>query len=366
MCSAIKYIFMKISIYLWVLVLFFNSALASAQTCDTLGMSGCVATDLSPVGTMLSHQHPKGGWKVSYRYMNMLMNNTMHGTETVDDDFVFENYLMSPQTMRMDMHMAMAMYGFSDRFSLMLMLNYNSLSMEMTMSNTSQHQHGSNSISVIPDSLHEMSSSTSGLGDSKLYMVYSLLNNMTHYMFFSLGVSIPTGSIKKEGGIDDPMYPSKRFPYMMQMGSGSLDFMPGISYLAMLNNASLSAQIKTVVRPNNNSLGYRLGDEFTFNIWGAYQWFPWLSNSIRMEGASSKPITGIDLMLVSNLEPGVRTMNYGGKIIKSFVGLNFYVNRGFLDNSRISVEYGIPLYENVNGIQLSQSATLYLGWQVSF
>lgn len=362
-CSLNNYT-MKVNAYWGVLILLFISITTPAQTCDSITICECAASDLSPAGQMLGHEHPKGVWKASYRLMNMNMGGLISGSQTVSENNVLNNYMMSPSSMRMDMHMVMAMYGFTDRFSLMLMFNYNSFDMQMNMSlnPTIGHTHSMPS----DESTIAMQSKTAGLGDTKLYGSYVMFNSAINYFFLNGGLSIPTGSIKMKGNANDVMYPSKRLPYMMQMGSGTFDFMPGLTYLANLNNAAISIQLKTVIHPYNNSLGYRLGDQIGLNVWGAYKWFPWLSNSLRLEASSTKPIIGNDPSVVSTIEPSANAHNYGGQTATSYFGVNIYFDRSFLSNNRLSVEYGIPLYQNLNGTQQAKKSTLHLGWLISF
>lgn len=351
---------MKLPAYLLVVVFLFKTVLLSSQTdSDSMLVCNCAVEDLNPGGIMLGHEHPKGVWKISYRYMNMMMDGVLSGTKKVDDNFVFNKYIMSPQNMRMDMHMVMAMYGITDRLSLMVMFNYNSISMKMNMLPGSTHVHGSGTSA---SNSHEMSSQTSGLGDTKLYAVYSLLNSTVHYLLLSGGLNLPSGNIQMKGDSHDPMYPSQRLPYMMQMGSGTADFMPGITYLFKEEKVSFSTQVTSVLRPFYNLLNYGLGNEYALNIWGAYKWVPWVSSSIRIEGTSQGAIVGSDKSLFSGMEPSASALNYGGENVSAYLGLNFY----FLKKNKLSIEYGMPLYQNVNGVQMKQASTIYAGWLISF
>lgn len=350
---------MKLPAYLLVIALLFNGVQLLSQTCDSVDVCNCAVEDLSPAGIMLGHEHPKGVWKVSYRYMNMMMGGILSGTTKVDDNFVFNKYIMSPQNMRMDMHMVMGMYGITDRLSVMTMFNYNSISMKMNMLPGSTHVHGSGTHA---SNSNEMSAKTSGLGDTKLYAVYSVLKSNVHYLLLSGGINLPTGTIQMKGSSDDLMYPSQRLPYMMQMGSGTVDLMPGLTYLMKQNKVSFSAQITSVLRPFYNSLDYGLGNEYALNIWGSYKFFPWVSSSLRVEGTSLGTITGKDAMLFEGMEPSANALNYGGENVTSYLGLNFY----FLEKNKLSLEYGMPLYQNANGVQMKQKSTLYAGWLISF
>lgn len=349
---------MKLPIRFLVIVFLLRSTQLFSQASDSMLVCDCAVRDYSPAGIMLGHEHPKGVWKISYRYMNMMMDGILSGTKKVDDNFVFNKYIMSPQNMRMDMHMVMAMYGITNRLSLMAMFNYNFSSMKMNMLPGTTHNHSSTS----GDNSNEMSAQTSGLGDTKLYAVYSAIDRGVHHVLLNVGVNIPTGSIQMKGASDDLMYPSQRLPYMMQMGSGTIDFMPGITYLLTRNKSSFSTQITSVLRPFYNSLNYGLSNEYAVNIWGAYKWLPWVSSSVRMEGTSLGTIAGKDPLLFAGMEPSANALNYGGKNMSGFAGLNFY----FLRKNKISLEYGMPLYQNVNGVQMQQKSSIYAGWLISF
>ncbi|MCW3086506.1 MAG: hypothetical protein JWP12_3872 [Bacteroidetes bacterium] len=359
---------MKTTYFGWLLLLFFSSTLA-AQTCDS-SMSvtcDCASKDLSPAGIMLGHEHPKDGWKISYRYMSTNASGNAAGTASVDDNYIFNNYLMAPKNMRMDMHMIMAMYGITNKLSVMAMFNYNVMTMNMSILPGTMHMHMDGGTMVMSsDDNTSMRSHSSGLGDTKLYAVYSLMSKKIHHVILSAGFNLPTGSIRVKGASDDMMYSGARMPYMMQMGSGSFDFMPGVTYLLKANKFSFSTQVTTVLRPFNNALNYHLGNEYSLNVWGAYQWFPWISTSLRMEGNSVGAISGQDVSLYQVIEPDANPACYGGENINGYLGLNFYLNKGFLKNNKLSVEYGMPLYQNFNGIQLVPKSTIYAGWLISF
>jgi len=211
-----------------------------------------------------------------------------------------------------------------------------------------------------------MTSKTNGIGDIQLYAVYEALQKNNHSLFLSGGVSIPSGSIYVKGKSDDMMYPSQRLPYIMQLGSGTIDFLPGITYLFRYNDFSLGTQAISVIRPFNNSLGYHLENKLTLNWWAAYKWLPWISTSARVEDNYTSPITGNDSQLVMANEPSANPANYGEQLVNGYAGVNIYFNRSFLSNSKLAAEYGIPLYQCVNGIQMATRSILNISWVLSF
>ena len=115
-------------------------------------------TDMTPAGVMISHTHIKGEWMLSYRYMNMTMENEEAGAMTL----VWNGYGMDPLNMRMDMHMLMVMYGLTNKLTLMAMFSYNTNVMHMFMWPGSIHT-------------HSMKMQSSGIGDVKLNVLYKLL-----------------------------------------------------------------------------------------------------------------------------------------------------------------------------------------------
>ncbi len=347
---------------LCIYTLCFNSHLFS-QTCDTMTVCGCASNDPTPVGVMISHVHAKNEWMISYKYMNMGMNGIISGTAPIDNATVFEKYLYSSDKMRMDMHMLMLMYGITNKISSMVMLNYNVSTMNMNAFTASVHNHSGTGHSDM-NSAHTMK--TSGISDIKLYMLYGLIKETNYQLLLSTGFNIPVGSINIKGKSDDIMYPDKRYPYTMQMGSGTVDVLPCINYLYQKEKTSFSTQISSVVRTGYNTLGYKLGNEISFGTWFAYQWLNFINSSVRIEGVVTEKITGYDPALYTYNEPSANPFNYGGEKVNCYIGSLFQIKQGVFKNNRLGVEYGIPVYQNMNGIQMKQTHAFHASWSIAF
>lgn len=323
----------------------------------------CQGQDNSPAGVMISHSHPKGGWMLSYSFMQMKMKGNLQGSTRVSDENVFVDYLMSPQSMRMDMHMIMLMYGLTGRLSLMAMGTYTNSTMDMNMLPGVMHMHGG-SMEMSANSTN-MSMSSSGFGDTKLWSIYKLFNGESSSWVASLGVSIPTGSISVDGG-NDPMFAGQRLPYMMQLGSGTVDFMPGLTYLKKSKKITWSVQALSILRTMDNQYGYHYGNELNLNAWVSYQIRPVLSASLRAEGFGCGSVSGSDKKIYYAMEPDADPRNYGGTKLNVHAGLNFYLDKGVFKETKIGVEFGAPLFQNVNGIQLATSYLWSAGVTKSF
>ncbi len=357
--------------YLTILFLVFlkvNFTLSQSDSVELCGNSCVCSTDPTPAGVMISHVHSKNEWMVSYRYMNMGMNGLLTGSKSISENEVFTNYIMSPSSMKMDMHMIMGMYGITDRLTLMVMLNYTTSSMDMNMFTSDNHNHegmvGMEGMSNSNLSNHTMKSI--GLSDSKIQFLYGLKKHKNYQVLANLGCNIPNGSIEVKGASTDMMYPSNRLPYGMQLGSGTFDLLPGVTYLYQKNDLTVSVQASSVVRLGYNKVGYKLGNEAGINAWIAYTWLDNLSSSFRIEGNVTSKIQGVDPTIYAFNEPSAYRLNYGGEKAISYIGTTYQFQKGILKNNRIGIEYGLPIYQNLNGIQMKQNQTVYASWSYAF
>jgi hypothetical protein len=330
----------------------------SAQICD----ENCCSHSVIPTGVMLSHVHPKGEWMFSYRLMRMEMGAMQNGSQTLTDNDVYaQNYSMTSSFMRMDMHMLMAMYGINDKLTLMTMIHYQNIGMHMDMFASDGHNHGGVAVNAnVNPHLY-----SSGIGDTKIYVLYQAFSKNGHKILGNVGLSLPTGSIHKKGEINS-MYSNSQMPYQMQMGSGTVDFLPSLSYLLDKNNISFGTQVAGNIRSYKNALNYQLGNEYTLTTWLGYRWFSFLGSSIRFEGITTEKITGFDAQLYAFTEPSTNVSNYGGQKLNGFVGLNYYFNRGWIKNSSVSTEFGLPLYQNFNGIQMQNKFQWLAAFNMAF
>lgn len=347
--------------------LFFSGSLyASAQ--DTIPEPDCMkcacdntAAD-APVGVMIDHIHEKGSWMVSYRYMNMLMQGNRSEGVPLSDDQVFVHYMMTPSVMQMDMHMLMGMYSISDRFTAMLMLNYANTSMSMKMMPTEgMNMPGMQTIGNAAG----MSMHTAGLADTKVYGMYRLYSGNGNTVILAAGLSLPTGRIDRQTASFSGAY-LERASYNMQMGSGTVDFLPAIVYTGRSGKTGWGAQLAGVLRTYNNSNGYRLGNESDASTWFSYHFAKWISSSLRVESMYRNRISGYDSQVYQYKEPGADPLNYGGVQLLAHLGTNVYFSHGLLKNQKLGVEYGVPFYQQMNGLQMNMHYVVSAGWQYLF
>ncbi|MEM6812255.1 MAG: transporter [Pseudomonadota bacterium] len=325
----------------------------------------------APIGVMGDHRHRKGEWMVSYRYMRMHMEDNRDGTDDLSPVEIattvpnrFFGTPMQPSTLRVvplemttDMHMFGAMYAPSDRITLMGMVNYIDREMDHV---TFQGGAGTTE-------LGNFTTETSGFGDVGLSALIGIYENETHSVHFNAGTSIPTGSIDERDDVLAPngMRPTLRLPYAMQLGTGTFDLLPGIIYTGHHNNMGWGAQYKARFHLGNNSQGYSRGDKHQITAWGSYAFRPWVSGSLRFTAETESEIDGIDSEIVAPVQTADPD-NYGGESISASAGLNFLIPNGILKNHRFSIEATLPVYQDLNGLQMKRDHMVTLGWQKSF
>ena len=180
-------------------------------------------------------------------------------------------------------------------------------------------------------------------------------------------MSLPTGSITETDQILTPMgmTPSPRMPYPMQLGSGTVDLQPGVTYTGQTDAFSWGAQYLGTFRTGTNDEGYSLGDKHDATAWAQYGLSPSVAFSGRVAFRSQGRIDGIDPAIMAP----VQTANpdfHGGERIEVGAGVNFAVQHGALKGHRFAVEAMLPVYQDLNGPQMETDWTLTVGWQKAF
>ncbi len=299
----------------------------------------------APYGVMGEHTHKKGEVMLSYRFMRMEMNDNGVGSDTIADTEVFttHGFPVAPTRMTMDMHMFGAMYAPNDKLTLMGMLPLLNISMDHL---------------VVPMG-RRFTTKTSGFGDIKLSGLYSIYAHGAHKIHLNAGISLPTGSTDERG--DTPAMANAILPYPMQLGSGTYDLLPGVTYSGQTTAFSWGAQLMGTIRLGENDEDYTLGDKVELTGWVAYKWNDALSTSFRLAGQSWGNIDGADSRLNANLVPTADPDRRGGDRIDALIGFN-YKMAGF----RLAAEVGKPIHQDLDGPQLETDWITSFGVQYAF
>jgi hypothetical protein len=342
---------------------------------------------------MFAHSLPKAGdFMVGYRYMYDRQNGDMlHGTDTISDQAIVADgctgvrsfgCFLTANGMSMHMHMLDLMYAPSDWLTLMLMPQFVDMSMNMRALEGAPDgfatlDHNLNGhLSHHLQNIHE----TGGIGDLGLYALFKVFDDAIHHLHVTAGFSAPTGDVDMKmrrnhtinGGF---------IHYGMQLGSGTWDFKPSLTYTGQADYFSWGAQASGTLRmEDQNESGYRLGDVFQTTAWGGYNLTEWFTASVRgiytWQGDISGQFIGSEGQFfeadgftpVSSLKFGPMDYpkNYGGHFGDIGFGMGVTVPHGDFAGNKLSVEWLQPVYTNVNGYQLDRVGSLSFTWAYGF
>jgi len=350
-----------------------GAASAVCLTAPCLGET--VAKDHAPIGVMGDHMHKKGEVMLSYRYMRMAMEGSRIGTDPVSVEEIvttvpnrFFGQPMQPPTLRvvpiemtMNMHMGGVMYAPADWLTLMGMGGVVTKDMDHV---TFQGGMGTTQLGGFTTEVR-------GVSDTQVSGLVRLFDRdaggVSHHAHLNAGFSIPTGSITRTDDILTPMgaRPSPRLPYPMQIGSGTFDLMPGLTYTGKTEALSWGGQFMATLRAGDNDEGYALGDVYAATAWGAFGPSPWWSVSGRAAFRAQGAIDGIDLSIAAPVQTADPD-NQGGDRLDLGVGVNFAGQTGLLEGHRIALEVMYPVYQNLNGPPLETDLPFTVGWQRTF
>jgi Protein of unknown function (DUF3570) len=342
----------------------------------------------APAGVMFDHMLPKAGdFMVGYRYMYNNQDSTMlNGTDAVGDLAIVNAgcgpnpCFVKPASMSMHMHMLDIMYAPTDWLTLMLMPQF--MDMGMTMDrldgappdNVANNNVGnpvnpfSGRLNIGEHITHHVQNGheTGGIGDLGMYALFKLFDNGIHHVHVTAGLSAPTGDVdielRRNHQVDGGF-----IHYGMQLGSGTWDFKPSLTYTGHIDEFSWGAQANGTVRmEDQNESGYALGDIFQATAWGSYNLTNWLTASVRGVYTLQGKINGQFNGLINQFGPTDYPGNYGGKYWDVGFGLSAVVPSGDLAGNRFSVEWLQPVEDDVNGFQLERDGALSATWNMTF
>jgi len=300
---------------------------------------------LPSVGLMNDHLHSRGEFMIGVRYQHFDWNGSnRHGNDKVSDGELMDaGYMMKATSMTMDMAMVDFMYGVSNDLTLTLSPQYVWNRMKMVGLDP-----------MMPMDVEKMN--TDGFGDTLASASYRLAQGEHINAHVTLGVWVPTG----KSGIKD----SEGFftQYCMQTGSGTWDFEPSATIKGQHRRLGWGAQASYRWRlEDRNSSGYRLGNKALMTGWLSYLVGPNVGATARAEFTHQGRIHGeYDGPHFEDMPPDFPA-NYGGDLLTGAIGLNWEPTIGGKRGPQLGVEVGVPIYQNVKGVQLPQKLQLSAG-----
>ena len=301
--------------------------------------------EITPINVLGSHMHLRGQWMVGYRFMFTDMRGNLDGTRSVSVSDVLQNYPVAHTRMTMEMHMLEVMFAPSDKLTFMAMGDYKH--------NLMDHQMRTG---------ETFTTRSEGFGDVSLMALYNVFGNVRepgHRLVLNGGVSLPSGSINER-------FQGRRLEYSMQLGSGTVDLIPGVTYLGQAADWAWGAQALFTVRLGENDNDYRMGDGYRLSAWGNYRVAEWFGPSLRLDWRDWDNVHGADPEFNPATNPAFDAQKQRGRQLDLLMGLNFYVPHGVLKGNRLSIEGGMPVYQSLAGPNLKTDWLITVGWSYTF
>lgn len=276
---------------------------------------------------------------------------------TMMGGMTFNTYRIVPTSMDVQMHMFHAMYGVTDWLNIMVMGAYDIKSMTMLT------YKGTTGTTVLGSTTNH----SEGFGDTSVVSVWRVYQDPINHVQINVGLSLPTGSTTETMTMLSPMGKTMtmRANYGMQLGTGTVDLLPGVSYLGHIAQWSWGAIYRGRLALGDNSEGYQYGYRQEISGWAGYRWIPGVTTTFRVEGDTADRIHGSDSQ-ISGLMQGSNPYNYGGERIKLLGGLEISGAPLGLHHVSLALEGGAPVYQRLNGPQLGESWQLTGALHVGF
>lgn len=334
-----------------------------------------------PAGVMFAHMmNQADDIMVGYRYQYAVQNGAMlQGNHKISDTHLISNACQSnpsgclykPVQMQMQMHMLDLMYAPTDWLNIMVMPQLMSMEMDMSQplrafaaSEESAYGHHAGTTHTSND-----------IGDTLVTALVKVADQDGHHLHAGIGMSAPTGGIdaelspgklKSADGTEIESGSAVLQDYGMQLGSGTWDFKPSLTYSGQIDNWGWGVQLNGTKRLGINKYDYAYGDIFQATGWGSYSVFDWLSATVRGVYTWQDKIQGQSNQTHENVTPVDFTNNYGGRFWDIGLGFNVSLPAGKFAGHNVNFEWLHPVATDFNGSQLEREGALTATWSFSF
>ncbi|MFT5365575.1 MAG: hypothetical protein ACI8V2_000515 [Candidatus Latescibacterota bacterium] len=315
-------------------------------------------------------------WSIGYRYIQAKFDGNRSGTKDLSVEEVqfrpgteprtTDNFPIVPLTIHQKVHILDITLHATEKWSIGLLLPY--IQQETF--------HVSSVIREISGVVYDFSTFTiesSGPGDIFVSISRSIWHKGSHHILSTVGFTLPIGSIDKIG--PTPRIPGQdtQLPFTMQIGSGTYDLVPGLTYAGRNKSLGWGGQIRHVNRLNKNSRTYSLGNRLSLAGWLKAKPWLWLEPSLTVTAQSWGRIDGEDEELkiptlpVSPFPAAVTDPSkFGGKKVNVLFGATLGWPKGFAKGHTLNVEVGFPTYQSLNGPQPKEVWRFGAGWNWNF
>ena len=292
-----------------------------------------------PIGVRFAEPIEGAEVRVQYSWERIQSQGLVSGTRDVTPDHArtVSGFTKTPRSLEVTVHNFQVAYAPHPRVTLVAELPFIQKELETVDPTTGAFQN-----------------QTEGVGDVVFGAVVPFIRKGSESSHVYIAIDAPTGAFRRGG--DDT-----RLPYDSQIGNGSWDFEWGWTYRGGYQRVSWGAQGSGRHPLHRNSLNYREGSRFVGTLWGAARVIGGLSTSLRGEWVKTNNISGFDRSMMARVDPSQNDKTRGGERLSLAPGLSLDVP--LIKGGRVAIEFGIPVYQRLDGPQLERDWNLKMGWQ---
>lgn len=298
-------------------------------------------------------------WTIGYRYIHAFFSGHRRGTDSLSNGEVLGAppdgvvFPILPTNIRQEAHTLELGLRATDRLSVTVLAPY--------IFQSTEH------ISLI-GGFSNFTIDSDGIGDVSVTPTWCAWERGPHALYLNGGMSFPFGSINETGDTPGPGAVNS-LPYTMQIGSGTFDLLPGVTYQGSRDRLRWSVQALATIRLGRNYRGYSLGNRYALAGQCSYEVKPWFEPILGARFQNWQRIDGSDPNLPAG-PPYPATVadpsRYGGEKINLSVGTRFKIIGGSLAGSMIEIQGALPVYQRLNGPQPEEQWQLNGAWKWSF
>lgn len=290
---------------------------------------------------------PSEHWMVQVDYAHSFKSGLKDGTKTIAASDLFnKGFPVAPQSMSLSITNLSLMYRLHPRVNLMVSVPY------IRKNGLLVHKNGS-----------KFGIGAKGFGDVKMLGRYVAYAAPTQQFFIQFGVSLPTGAINKKGTTP---FGHITLPYMLQLGTGTVDPMFGLEYVLRFKDMSWTIGGEAALHLYKNSHKYHFGNMAGIYTELAKDFTPNWKSFIQVRLQSQGKAVGSDPNILTALGPPTDPKMLGGQLGEAGIGLAYMETEGWLKHQNFRVEFGLPYYQQTNGPGFKAKWYLKLNWSLKF
>ncbi|MBW2385708.1 MAG: hypothetical protein JRG92_18910 [Deltaproteobacteria bacterium] len=304
-----------------------------------------------PFGVVGGTVFTQGTVTFSYRFERLALDGLMNGDDELPIWVVASDYEVVPTKQNDNAHVFELTWTPFEEVTFLFALPYHIKTMDQLYMG------------------QRFTSDSQGLGDLDVLLLYRVMDDRRSRTHLTLGLSFPTGSIDQTDLSPAAAGGLQRLPYSMQLGSGTVDVQVGFTYSGKHRGTYWGGQIEGELHAGTNANDYQLGHSYAVSAWAGQRWFSWLGTSFRLGWYQRFNVNGADPLLDPILSPASPANDPAKQAMRRLdvlFGLDFYFTGGGLEGTRISVEAGLPAYQNLDGPQLRPQWLVNVGFRHVF